>query len=208
MRIYCYFIVTALLIASCQPYPNGNGNGDGEKIPIKGAKNGVEYDYRAKPSKKIILEEFEQEAKVKKGETVELFVDSWLLEDDDGEVNLRTKTNPNSDSVTIGIYNDAFYDYVKLNKKCDVVEVRGTEETPMIKINENLNPEQIVLTPLFDDSCIHYGFQIRYGSTGRGCYSAGKEVLQQFNRCVGKPTRQPNNEPTCLEKVWFGIDCP
>ncbi len=74
---------------------------------------------------------------------------------------------------------------IELNKKCQVMDWNDAVNIPTITVPDNLKPEQIIITPKFNDNCERVGYQIRYGSVERGCYKEAKEVLNKFNKCSG-----------------------
>jgi len=110
---------------------------------------------------------------------------------------------------------------VKLENKCQVVNVYGFGEIPQVRLPAGATPEQVVVTPIVNERCEIYGYQIRYGSEERGCKQVAKEVLKRFQKCFSKTTankKKPgapddkavkasnNKEATDLDCVLFG-DC-
>lgn len=83
--------------------------------------------------------------------------------------------------------------HVKLQNKCEVLTWNDPNNIPNITVAEDINPEQVILTPLFNNGkeCERVGYQIRYGSVERGCLSVAKDVLEQFNNCVGRDIHTP-----------------
>ncbi len=75
---------------------------------------------------------------------------------------------------------------IELSKKCQVITWSDPSTLPTIVLADNLKPEQIVFTPLFNDNCERTGYQVRYGSAERGCYKEAKDVLKSFNKCAEK----------------------
>ena len=96
-------------------------------------------------------------------------------------------------------------------------------EIPQVRLPAGAAPEQVVVTPIVNERCEIYGYQIRYGSEERGCKSVAKEVLKRFGKCFSKSTasnkKKSGNasdvkvkaaankeQPTDLDCVLFG-DC-
>lgn len=99
-------------------------------------------------------------------------------------------------------------DMIKLDTKCQVVNVYGQGEVPRVRVPPGITPEQIVVTPIVNDNCEIYGYQVRYGSVDRGCKTEAKEVLQRFQKCFGKPPskRKRVSKVVDMDCVLFG-DC-
>lgn len=99
-------------------------------------------------------------------------------------------------------------DMIKLDTKCQVVNVYGQGEVPRVRVPPGITPEQIVVTPIVNDNCEIYGYQVRYGSVDRGCKSEAKEVLMRFQKCFGKPPskRVRVSRTVDMDCVLFG-DC-
>lgn len=99
-------------------------------------------------------------------------------------------------------------DMIKLDTKCQVVNVYGQGEVPRVRVPPGITPEQIVVTPIVNDNCEIYGYQVRYGSEERGCKSSAKEVLRRFQKCFSKPVsaKRINNKTIDMDCILFG-DC-
>ncbi|MBI2794881.1 MAG: hypothetical protein HYX66_09570 [Ignavibacteria bacterium] len=99
-------------------------------------------------------------------------------------------------------------DMIKLDTKCQVVNVYGQGEVPRVRVPPGITPEQIVVTPIVNDNCEIYGYQVRYGSVDRGCKTEAKEVLLRFQKCFGKPPskRVRVSKTVDMDCVLFG-DC-
>lgn len=93
--------------------------------------------------------------------------------------------DPYSDSVLI-ILKSRTNNKIELAKKCDVINWNDPIEIPSIVVGSDLKPEQVIVTPLFNNKCERIGFQIRYGSTLRGCFKEGEEVINDFLKCAEK----------------------
>lgn len=100
---------------------------------------------------------------------------------------------------------------IRLEEKCQTIFWNNPYYTPVIEISSSLQPEQIVLTPVFNGNCRRIGYEIRYGSTERGCEKQAKEKLEQFSRCVKRddtppPRKKNSTEPSrSLAEVVFGV---
>jgi|GEM_PF-1256530 len=76
---------------------------------------------------------------------------------------------------------------VRLTYKCQTVRV-FQRTIPDIETDPTITThpaEQIIITPIYSKDCQHVGYEIRYGSTERGCKREAKEVLDRFRRCTG-----------------------
>lgn len=136
---------------------------------------------------------------------------------DPDDVSLITSTNEYSDELKITLVSKKL-EKVILSNKCEVIEIKGLETIPRIEINKGLQPEQVIITPLFDTYCNQIGYQIRYGSIESGCYRTGKYVVDRFNNCVKKKHSSGSTKNTekrnrgtrksdCLKKIWFDLEC-
>jgi hypothetical protein len=204
------FVFGIFYLASCAAYQPSKDTDD-QKLPnsitLEAGKNGLLPSKGFSPSKSIrhiVISDVGDQERIKIGERVELQLDYWDIE----STCLVTTTNPETNEVILEL-KDRDHVWVTLKEKCDIVELRGIETIPQIEIESGLNPEQIIITPLFDDFCNKIGYQFRYGSTERGCYDAAKDVLKRFRDCAGgKKSSKKRKVPDCLEEVWFGVPCP
>lgn len=176
-----------------------------EEIAIKGIIGGIEYRENFQ-IKDIVLHfsEFNQIHKIKSGDKVIISIDTNLIKNKN--LFIMSRYDENSDTITIGLFDRYGEEPITLSKKCEVIEIRGKNEIPPIRVTSDLKPEQIVLTPIFDDSCYKIGYQIRYGSIERGCGEVAGPVWKRFNNCVKEKKRE--KDPTCWEEAWFGVKCP
>ncbi|MBI2794880.1 MAG: hypothetical protein HYX66_09565 [Ignavibacteria bacterium] len=97
---------------------------------------------------------------------------------------------------------------VILKEKCQVVNIYGVGEVPRVRLPADISTEQLVITPIVNDDCEIYGYQVRYGSEERGCKSAAKEVLRRFQKCFSKPVsaKRINTKTIDMDCILFG-DC-
>ena len=216
MKILFYLLIVFSLF-SCSQFPIGKGLGPHlppppTEIPIKGLSDGIEY--RENYSKKDRVLEFSEDNQtydIKPDEKVVISLDYNLA---DGDLIIMSRFNRDSNKITIGLYDNFRKKPITLKRKCEVVEIRGLTEIPEIILDEELieNPQQVIITPLFDEACNPYGYQIRYGSTGNGCNLVAKKVLDRFNKCTetGDTSQPPNSHcnKKCWEYKWFHICCP
>lgn len=166
----------------------------GEVQPVAGNRQAV---------KRIELSRIGQVAKFYQGEAIEIFFNGI----DINNSTVQTTTNPETNEVILSIV-DLNNSVVTLSNKCDVIEWKSVKQLPRIEVASNLRPEQIVITPLFDDNCNRTGYQIRYGSIERGCNQQAAVALRRFNKCTGTHPPPPPPPPPCMEYILFGTPCP
>lgn len=216
MKLTIIILFVSLFLSSCIPsvykendYSNKSDNNDSPKIlAVKGDNTGIDISPKTTKSSNLRVLQFDEVDKtyeISANEKVLLALDNDIAQDED--LFIMTKYNKSTNKITIGLYDDYQEKAIELNQKCEVFEFRGLTEIPRIKLAKDLNPEQIIITPMFDNDCHQFGFQIRYGSVGRGCGRVARKILNRFNKCVKvKPPLSRSNN--CLERVWFGVDCP
>ena len=87
-------------------------------------------------------------------------------------------------------------DPVKLKSKCQTIRVLQLS-IPTIEVSPEIQGrEQVIVTPVYNKQCEQVGYEIRYGSTERGCWQQAKQVLEEFQRCTKgtmliSPPRKP-----------------
>lgn len=205
---YFYFILLSFLLYSCAAYQgsdNSNKSKDDElqSINVEGGNHGL-LPNKGNSTNTLLISEIGQREALRQGEKRMIIFDYWDME----SACLVTTTDPYSKEIFIEL-KDKDDAIITLKKKCDVVELRGVDMIPPIVVSDGLNPEQIIITPLFDHDCNVLGYQIRYGSTERGCTKVAKDVLNQFHNCVGsKKNSFRKKVPNCLQERWLGIPCP
>lgn len=104
---------------------------------------------------------------------------------------LNINIDPNTSTLKVGYDENTKWHYIevipinqkiKLTKKCEVIRVNAFEGIPIIEVDDSIQyQEQIVITPIFNTNCEFLGYEIRYGTTERGCKS---KVLKQFINCT------------------------
>ncbi len=156
------------------------------------------------PTRKIIFDNIGQSYTFASGETIELITDGV----DFGKSAFDVITNSHSNDITIKLI-DIEMDKVKLSSKCETIERNGIEFIPKIEVAEGLDPEQIIITPLFDNNCVRTGFQIRYGSVESGCKKEAAEILNLFRKCTGKKQskHKPKIKDDCIRLSKLGLPC-
>lgn len=172
-----------------------NDNGElGE--PIKGDR----------PIKEVVFDNINQSYTFKPGEAVSLVFDNVDFSNKTFDIVTDEVTN----EVTMKLV-DLDFSKVLLSKKCQSI-IRKGKIVPKIEVAEGLNPEQVVITPLFDDNCFQVGYEIRYGAIESGCKDIETlKAFRDYKCCKGKkpPYKKCNDKgPTCpsiFKKL--GIPC-
>lgn len=158
------------------------------------------------PTKRVTFTKIGQNFTFKNGETVEIL----LLGVDLAKATFDIETNLETKEVTIKLV-DRDFSKVFLSSKCQTIKRIGGFYVPKIEVSPDLKPEQIVITPLFDEDCQVNGVEIRYGSEERGCKEIAKKTLADFIRCSGNQkklpsqTLQPKSPCSYLRKL--GLPC-
>jgi len=158
-----------------------------------------------KPSKQLVFTETGQSYIFKPGETIEI-ISAGI---DFGTSTFDIETNEDTKEIKLTLI-DKNNAVVSLTSKCQTIVRTGIDFIPRIELAKDLNPEQVVITPIFDNNCIVIGYQIRYGSTERGCIKEAKEMLTRFQDCVKNPTKStgsPKISSDCQLKRKLGIPC-
>ena len=98
---------------------------------------------------------------------------------------------------------------VSISKKCQTFIYSSLRNLPIVEINPGLDPEQIVVTPLCDQDGNVYAYELRYGSTQRGCTSVARTGLDRFKQCTKSGREQPQQPFTrrkqLTPKTYFGL---
>jgi hypothetical protein len=131
--------------------------------------------------KTIVFTGSGQSATFHKNDVIELITDGI----DFSRTTFKVKYSNSDGSVIISTV-DIENDEILFSSKCQTFEWYDPYNVPPLKVSAGLKPEQIVVTPLFDDNCNRVGFQIRYGSIESGCRKEGIKELTRFNKCTGK----------------------
>lgn len=146
-----------------------NSNGEIREASLTGIK----------PNKQLVFTSIGQTYNFKSGESIEIVSDGV----DFSKTTFDIETNDETKEIKLKLV-DKDFSKVYLDSKCQTIVRTGIEFVPKIEVAKGLDPEQIVVTPIFDDDCNRIGFQIRYGSTERGCRKEAKEVLDHFKDCA------------------------
>lgn len=157
-----------------------------------------------KPTKKIVFDKIGQSYTLYPDETIELITDGV----DYNNAAFDIITDVSTKNITLKLI-DKDNAKVILTKKCETVERFGIDFVPKIEVAEGLDPEQIVVTPLFDNNCIRTGYEIRYGSIESGCKKEAKNILKRFNDCTGKNQSKQKTKikDDCKLLRKLGIPC-
>lgn len=146
-------------------------------------------------TKRVTFTRIGQSFSFKNGETVEIVFDGI----DFAKATFDIETDLETQNVIMRLV-DKDFSKVVLKSKCQIIKRMGNLLIPRIEVASGLKPEQVVITPLFDDNCIVSGYEIRYGSEERGCKVAAKQTLSDFYDC----TKSQNKKPTSSSKSPCG----
>lgn len=117
-------------------------------------------------------------------------------------------------SITIKLV-DRDTSKVYLKDKCQIIKRQGIDFIPKIEVAKNLNPEQIIITPIFDDNCVKLGYEVRYGSieivkgkngSAGGC-KEGRKVYNNYKNCLENKTVTPPLKGDCSLCRKLGLPC-
>jgi len=173
-------IILSILLFSCSSLDNNRITGTaGITVDDNGAVAGYS-DPENQSTTSFVFTGSGQQFVFKKGQKVNISVDNV----DFSKVTFVIATDEENNTVKMQTVNvsDAI---VYFEKKCQVFTWHEPNYLPKIEVADSVENQQIVLTPMFNDDCEKIGYQIRYGSTERGCREEAKEVLRKFNKCVG-----------------------
>jgi hypothetical protein len=171
-----------------------NDNGEMKESTLSGMK----------PSKQLIFSRIGQSYTFKPGETIEVVSAGADFSNSTFDI----ETNEDTKEITLKLV-DKNNSKVLLESKCQTILRTGIDFVPQIEVAKGLSPEQIVVTPIFDDNCNSIGYQIRYGSTERGCTKEAKDILSRFQDCAkNKPIKNYRKiSDDCRLKRKLGIPC-
>ncbi|MBM2813470.1 MAG: hypothetical protein HW421_232 [Ignavibacteria bacterium] len=133
------------------------------------------------PDKKFIISKIGQSFSINPGQTVEYVADNI----DFSKYTFDIETDETTKEIKM-ILVDKDFSKVTLKSKCHTIERRGIVLAPKIEVAEGLDPEQIVITPLFDEKCNPDGYEIRYGARERGCREESQKNFENYKRCRDK----------------------
>ncbi|MCX7909903.1 MAG: hypothetical protein N2560_10380 [Ignavibacteria bacterium] len=158
------------------------------------------------PTKKFVFYEAGQTCTLRNGERIELVFENI----DFNMYTFEIETDLATQELTLKLVNIE-ETRVFLSSKCQTIKRMVVGKLPKIELASNLNPEQIVITPLFDDTCNVIGYEFRYGSEESGCKAFAKQTLQKFNDCTKKRTNKTSSS-TQKKKVpcpneLLGLPC-
>lgn len=175
-----------------------------EKVYIQNDNGNLKAVAGGNQTKEVTFTSFGQEYIFKKGETI-AFNTSGI---DFAIATFEYESIENSDNIIMRLV-DKDRDKVKLEKKCQTIVRTGDDIIPKIELAENLSPEQVIVTPLFDDNCNKIGYEIRYGSTDSGCRNIALKNLKRFQDCKKPPTppTTPCNDASLCRKLGLQPCC-
>ncbi|MGB9912695.1 MAG: hypothetical protein ACPLRO_04945 [Candidatus Kapaibacteriota bacterium] len=155
------------------------------------------------PSKRIVFNEIGQSYTLRPGELVEFVFDFDLAQASfDVTTDLQTK------EITLTLVQKDT-SKVYLTSQCQTVKRFQTGTLPIVEVASNLDPQQIVITPMFNLNCEVVGYEFRYGSEESGCKAAAKETLQRFVECTKKGSSKKisqRKEKNCINEL-LGLPC-
>lgn len=140
------------------------------------------------PTKQLVFTSIGQTFNIKPGQSFEIVAENI----DFSNTTFDIETNEATGEIKLKLV-DKDFSKVKLEYKCQTILRTGIDFVPKIELADGLDPEQIVVTPVFDDNCKRIGFQIRYGSEERGCRKEAQEILDKFRNC-SKNTSMNNSK--------------
>lgn len=157
-----------------------------------------------KPQKQLIFTKIGQSYNFKSGESIEIISDGV----DFSNTTFDIETDENTKEIKLKLI-DKDISKVYLDKKCQTIIRTGIDFVPKVEVAKGLDPEQIIITPIFDNACNKMGYEIRYGSSESGCRKEAKKVLDDFKRCTNTttPPPPPPPPPKCRLKRKLGIPC-
>lgn len=170
--------------------------------------NNVDGNLKAVPAgshnKILTFSQIGQEYWIKKGENIAIETDNI----DFSIASFEFETSEKNQDILMKLVDKDSY-RVLLSRKCQTIVRMGTNFIPKIEVQEGLDPEQVVVTPLFDDDCNKVGHEIRYGSTERGCSNVAFSNLKRFRECTGKTIRSsdPCRDASLCRKLGLNPCC-
>jgi hypothetical protein len=128
---------------------------------------------------------------------------------DFSRASIRTQFDESSGMVSLKVVDSRDVE-LYFTETCQCYEVYTTEDISDIKIDSNLSPHQIVITPILNEDCIIRGYQIRYGDQKiAGCWEAAGAVYERFKKCKGMSKRPRPGKKEKVDWCWvlFGKKC-
>lgn len=193
-------MLMALFMISCASPKATTTDGQQTKaFAVAATPMGLQMEEVKAGERVVRLEQPGDEVELKMGERVGMIIADidprneiveTIIDDERGTIKLCVK--------------DARQNVVTLTKKCQTIERVGTGPLPSIELQEGLHPEQVVITPMCDESQQVVGYSIRYGSEERGCKSEARAALRAFARCHdSQPSRKKSPKSVDAWKVLF-----
>lgn len=182
-----------------EPITVSNDSGD-----LGGDVKGIE------PKKLVTFTDIGQEYTIKNGEELKL----TYSENINFAYTTFDVTENDDNSITINLV-DKDTSRIFIKNKCQIIRRNGIDIIPKIEVAKDLDPEQVIITPIFDDNCIKLGYVVRYGSietvkgkngTAGGCRE-GKKVYNNYKNCIGGKTIKEEIKETVKETKKLDDDC-
>jgi len=174
-----------------------------DTVRIYNASGEIQTAVSGLPQRRITFTQIGQSYKLRQGELVEFVFDGV----DFGKATFDITTDLETNEITISlVHRDTSKIY--LSSKCQTIRRMDTGTLASIEIAPNLKPEQVVITPYFNEDCEKVGYEVRYGSEERGCKYAAQAVLKRFYDCtknISKSTTKKTKSPCINSK--FGLPC-
>ncbi len=149
------------------------------------SQQGVTQAVKGMPTKNVVFTDFGQSVRFRSGEIIRLMYDAV----DVSIATLQANIDPSTGEVVLSLIRRN--EPVQLSRKCQAV-IRMDSQIPIVEVKEGLSPEQVVVTPVFNSECKQIGYEIRYGSTERGCLNEAQKTLNQFRNCVDRNIKVKN----------------
>ncbi len=149
------------------------------------SQQGLTPAVRGMPTKDVVFTDFGQSVRFRSGDIIRLMYDGV----DISLATLQANIDPTNGEVVLSLIRRN--EPVRLSRKCQAV-IRMDSQIPIVEVKEGLSPEQVVVTPVFNSECKQIGYEIRYGSTERGCMNEAQKTLTQFRNCVDRNKKVKN----------------
>jgi len=197
--ILIVILVNLLILPGCKNLQQKKANSE-ETTIIKGVvnKDGDFTERKAKAGElpKQYLSGLNDEVSFEAGKPFELVISDF----DPDFYDVRYTFDDNSKTGSFKVVNKEENDVIILKNKCERINV-GPGKLPEIKIDQAAPKEQVIITPRYNKECEFLGYEIRFGSTTRGCKDG--KYLKPLSDCRSeKKTVRRNKE--YWQQVLFG----
>ncbi len=129
------------------------------------------------PVREIVFKEYYQTETFGTGEPVKIVFQGL----DPKKTDLISKVDFENNMIALTTVPFGKKEKVTLDTKCQIINV-GVGPLPEIEASEDVNREQIVITPRVDDECNVIGYEIRAGTIESGCI-LGRINLKRYKDC-------------------------